>query len=50
MILFAPYDKPRYAVAMVVDDAVSGGFTVGPRLHNLMMGIFKVAETLQEVD
>jgi penicillin-binding protein 2 len=44
MILFAPYDKPRYAVAMVVDDAVSGGFTVGPRLHDLMMGIFKVPE------
>ncbi len=44
MILFAPYDKPRYAVAMVVDDAVSGGFTVGPRLHKLMMGIFMVPE------
>jgi penicillin-binding protein 2 len=40
MIVFAPYDKPRYAVAMVVDDAVSGGFTVGPRIHDLMMGIF----------
>jgi len=40
MILFAPYDRPRYAVAMVVDDAVSGGQTVGPRLHGLMMGIY----------
>ncbi len=50
MILFAPYDKPRYAVAMVVDDAVSGGFTVGPRLHDLMMGIFKVSEGRREVD
>jgi penicillin-binding protein 2 len=48
MILFAPYDKPRYAVAMVVDDAVSGGFTVGPRLHDLMMGIFKVPEGSRE--
>lgn len=44
MILFAPYDKPRYAVAMVVDDAVSGGLTVGPRLHALMMGIFGKTE------
>ena len=44
MILFAPYDKPRYAVAMVVDDAVSGGFTVGPRLRGLMMGIFGKSE------
>lgn len=40
MLLFAPYDKPRYAVAMVVDDAVSGGLTVGPRLHDLMLGLF----------
>lgn len=40
MILFAPYDKPTVAVAMVVDDAVSGGFTVGPRLHDLMLGVF----------
>ncbi len=40
MIVFAPYDKPRYAVAMVVDDAVSGGLTVGPRLQALMLGIF----------
>lgn len=50
MILFAPYEKPRYAVAMVVDDAVSGGFTVGPRLHDLMMGVFKVSERQQEGD
>lgn len=40
MIVFAPYENPRYAVAMVVDDAVSGGLTVGPRLHDLMLGIF----------
>jgi penicillin-binding protein 2 len=44
MILFAPYDNPRYAVAMVVDDAVSGGLTVGPRLRGLMMGIFGKSE------
>lgn len=51
MILFAPYDKPRYAVAMVVDDAVSGGFTVGPRLHDLMQGIFgRQPERTPEVD
>lgn len=43
MIVFAPFDKPRYAVAMVVDDAVSGGLTVGPRVHGLMSGIFGVA-------
>ncbi|MBN1557551.1 MAG: penicillin-binding protein 2 [Lentisphaerae bacterium] len=40
MILFAPYEAPRFAVAMVVEDAVSGGTTVAPRLHALMEGIF----------
>jgi penicillin-binding protein 2 len=40
MLLFAPFDRPRYAVAMVVDEAVSGGFTVAPRLHDLMESIF----------
>lgn len=44
MIVFAPYDRPRYAVAMVVDDAVSGGLTVGPRMRGLMMGIFGKTE------
>jgi penicillin-binding protein 2 len=41
MLLFAPYDQPRYAVAMVVDEAVSGGFTVAPRLHEMMDALFK---------
>ena len=40
MIAFAPYENPRVAVAMVVDEAVSGGTTVAPRLHALMDGIF----------
>jgi len=36
MILFAPYDKPRYAVAMMIENAVSGGITVAPKLRELM--------------
>lgn len=40
MIVFAPFEQPRYAAAMVVDEAVSGGLTVGPRMHALMDGIF----------
>ncbi len=40
MLIFAPFENPRYAVAMVVDEAVSGGVTVGPRMHDLMDGIF----------
>ncbi|MFH1477234.1 MAG: penicillin-binding protein 2 [Verrucomicrobiota bacterium] len=40
MILFAPFEHPRYAVAIVMDDAVSGGISVGPRMRQLMMKIF----------
>ncbi len=36
MIVFAPYDRPRYAVAMVLDEAVTGGASVGPRIRQLM--------------
>ncbi len=42
MIVFGPYEDPRYAAAMVVEDAVSGGITVAPRLRRLLsqtMGI-----------
>ena len=40
MIAFAPFDAPRYAVAMVVDEGVSGGETAAPRLHRLFSGLF----------
>ncbi len=40
MILFAPFEQPRYAVAIVMDDAVSGGISVGPRMRQLMREIF----------
>lgn len=33
MIAFGPLPRPRIAVAMVVEDAVSGGTTVAPRLQ-----------------
>lgn len=39
MILFAPYTNPRYAIAMIVEDGISGGITVAPRLKHLMLGI-----------
>ena len=39
MILFAPYTNPKYAIAMIVEDGISGGITVGPRLRRLMQGI-----------
>lgn len=40
MILFAPFEHPRYAVAIVMDDAISGGISVGPRMRQLMREIF----------
>jgi penicillin-binding protein 2 len=40
MLLFAPFERPRYAVAMVVDEGVSGGLTVAPRLRALMDALF----------
>jgi penicillin-binding protein 2 len=40
MTLFAPFEKARYAVAMVVEEGDSGGRTVAPRVHDMMAGIF----------
>ncbi|AKJ64261.1 penicillin-binding protein 2 [Kiritimatiella glycovorans] len=45
MIAFAPYEQPRYAVAFVVDDADSGGRTVGPKMRMLMEHLFNGPET-----
>lgn len=42
MILFAPFDNPRYAVAMVVDESISGGVSAGPRLKRMMAEIFAI--------
>jgi len=42
MIAYAPSDQPRYAVAMVIDDAMSGGVTVAPRIKMLMESLFGV--------
>ncbi|MBT3191608.1 MAG: penicillin-binding protein 2 [Verrucomicrobia bacterium] len=36
MIAFAPFDAPRYAIAMVLEDSVSGGITVAPRIRHLL--------------
>jgi penicillin-binding protein 2 len=41
MIAFAPFDQPRYAVAMLVEDGDSGGGTVGPCMKILMHGLLE---------
>ncbi len=44
MMAFAPFDNPRYAVAMVVEEGVSGGSTVGPKVGRLLESIFSETE------
>lgn len=41
MIAFAPYDNPRYAVALVVEEGATGGTTAAPRMKKIMTGLFK---------
>lgn len=43
MVAFAPYDNPKYAIAMLVDEGVSGGETAGSRMKQLLEGIFASA-------
>ncbi len=47
MMVFAPYDNPRYAAAIVVEDAIGGGKTAGPRMKLLMAGIFGEKDVTQ---
>lgn len=50
MIAFAPFENPQYAVAFVIEDGVSGGRTVGPRLKMLMEGLYKKMKTEGRVE
>ncbi|MBC8453756.1 penicillin-binding protein 2 [PVC group bacterium] len=47
MILFAPFTSPRYAVSMIIEDAVSGGISVAPRMKALMQGILEMDGTIE---
>lgn len=40
MIAFAPYEAPRYAICMLVEEGVSGGSTVAPLVRSIMQGLF----------
>ena len=42
MIAFAPYDNPRYAIALMVDDGLSGGQTAGPKVQRLLSELLQV--------
>ena len=43
MIAFAPFDAPRVALAILVEDGESGGLTVAPIMRQLMQFIFHLA-------
>ena len=43
MIAFAPFDAPRVALAILVEDGESGGLTVAPIVRQLMQFIFHLA-------
>jgi len=40
MIAFAPFDNPRYAVVVLVEDGVSGGATAAPLVKEILTGLF----------
>jgi penicillin-binding protein 2 len=44
MVAFAPFEQPKYAIALLIDEGVSGGETAGPLMRKLLRGIFKVPE------
>ena len=47
MIAFAPFEQPRYAVAFLVEDGISGGTTVAPRMKQLLARVFQEVEHLE---
>ncbi|MDA3924302.1 MAG: penicillin-binding protein 2 [Kiritimatiellae bacterium] len=37
---FAPFEKPTVAMAILVEDGLSGGYTVAPLIHDVMVEFF----------
>jgi penicillin-binding protein 2 len=46
MIAFAPFEAPRYALALLVEDGISGGTTAAPRVKQLLTQVFSEVENL----
>lgn len=44
MVAFAPFEEPRYALALLVEDGVSGGTTAAPRVKQLLAAVFSEVE------
>lgn len=41
MIAYAPFEAPRYAIALLVDEGLSGGETAAPRMRRLLQGLLE---------
>jgi len=46
-VAFAPYEAPRYAVAVVVQNGKSGGRVAGPLVHLILRGLFAAENGLK---
>jgi penicillin-binding protein 2 len=44
MIAFAPYENPKYAVAILEEDGMGGGSTCAPRVRKILSHLFGVSE------
>jgi penicillin-binding protein 2 len=47
VICFGPYDKPKYAVCVLVQNGGSGGKVCGPLAHLILRGLFAQDEGLK---
>ena len=41
MIVYAPSERPRYALAIVIEDAISGGTSAAPLVKRIMGKVFE---------
>lgn len=48
MTLFAPYEDPRYVAVIVLEEGMSGGSTVAPKIRTLMEGVFRLDGTISQ--
>lgn len=42
MIAFAPFDEPRYAIAIVIENATAGGVDAAPRVAKIIRGAMEL--------
>ena len=48
MIAYAPCDSPRYAVALVVEDALTGGVSAAPRIKQILEALLGGTDPMEK--